>query len=76
MASADATQPAGCSATGLADGSIRVYFDDMNTPIMEATDKAFGRGLVGFGSFDDVGRYRNIKIHSADHRPSDKKIFR
>ena len=60
----------------LADGSIRVYFDDMNTPIMEATDKAFGRGLVGFGSFDDVGRYRNIKIHSADHRPSDKKIFR
>ena len=48
----------------------------MNTPIMEATDKAFGRGLVGFGSFDDVGRYRNIKIHSADHRPSDKKIFR
>lgn len=59
----------------LADGSIRVYFDDMTTPIMEASDKTFGRGFVGFGSFDDVGRYRNIKIHSTDHSPSTRKIF-
>lgn len=60
----------------LADGSIRVYFDDMDTPIMEATDKAFGRGLVGFGSFDDVGRYRNIKIYSSDRSSTDRQIFR
>jgi len=46
----------------LADGSIRVFFDDMREPIMIAEDKTFGAGYVGFGSFDDTGMVHNIKI--------------
>ena len=46
----------------LADGSIRVFFDDMTEPIMVAEDKTFGAGYVGFGSFDDTGMIDNVKI--------------
>ena len=44
------------------DGSIRVFFDDMTRPIMIAEDKTFDSGCIGFGSFDDVGKVRNIRI--------------
>jgi hypothetical protein len=44
------------------DGTIKVYFDDMAKPIMTATDKNFGAGWVGFGSFDDTGRIANIRV--------------
>ena len=44
------------------DGTIKVFFDDMEKPIMTAKDKAFGAGYVGFGSFDDTGKIRNVKI--------------
>ncbi|MEQ8762662.1 MAG: hypothetical protein RL885_01960 [Planctomycetota bacterium] len=43
-------------------GTIRVYFDDMDEPIMIAEDKTFTWGRVGFGSFDDTGRMRNLRI--------------
>lgn len=43
-------------------GTIRVYFDDMKQPIMEATDTHFDIGRIGFGSFDDTGEFDNIKI--------------
>lgn len=43
-------------------GTIKVYFDDMTTPIMETTDKHFDIGRIGFGSFDDTGRFDNIRI--------------
>lgn len=46
----------------IADGSIKVYFDDMTIPIMVAEDKNFGEGFIGFGSFDDTGKVDNIKI--------------
>jgi hypothetical protein len=46
----------------VADGSIKVYFDDMTLPIMVAEDKHFGPGFIGFGSFDDTGKIDNIKI--------------
>ncbi len=46
----------------LGDGSIKVYFDDMTRPIMLAEDKTFGAGCIGVGSFDDVGKARNIRI--------------
>jgi hypothetical protein len=48
----------------LADGSIRVYFDDLTHPIMVAEDKTFGSGWIGFGSFDDTGKVDNIRIWS------------
>ena len=46
----------------LADGAIRVFFDDMKEPIMVAEDKTFGAGYIGFGSFDDTGMIDNIRI--------------
>ena len=45
-------------------GEIRVYFDDMKTPAMTATDKTFGAGRVGFGSFDDTGNFDDIRIYT------------
>lgn len=43
-------------------GTIRVYFDNMDAPIMEATDTHFDMGHIGFGSFDDTGQFDNIKV--------------
>jgi hypothetical protein len=45
-------------------GEISVYFDDLKTPVMVATDKTFGEGRVGFGSFDDIGNFDDVKIYS------------
>ncbi len=54
------------------DGTIKVYFDDMNKPIMVAEDKNFGPGWVGFGSFDDTGKITNIKVwgKTAEDKPA------
>ncbi|MEM7371959.1 MAG: hypothetical protein AAF587_25310 [Bacteroidota bacterium] len=46
----------------VSEGVIRVFFDDMDTPIMTAKDTHFGAGYLGFGSFDDTGMIDNIKI--------------
>jgi hypothetical protein len=46
----------------LADGLIKVYFDDLKKPILVARDRTFGAGYVGFGSFDDTGMVANIRI--------------
>jgi hypothetical protein len=47
----------------------------MKTPIMEAEDKHFDFGYIGFGSFDDTGRYDNIKIWGPDLAPEKKNFF-
>jgi hypothetical protein len=44
------------------NGTIKIFFDDMTKPIMQAEDKTFVNGHVGFGSFDDMGQYDNIRI--------------
>ncbi len=44
-------------------GKIEVFANDMKAPIMTATDKTFGAGWLGFGSFDDTGRVRAIRIY-------------
>ena len=59
----------------LASGAIRVYFDDMDKPIMTGVDKTFGWGMIGVGSFDDSGRFRKIKV-TGDERKTDKRVFR
>ena len=46
-----------------ADGSIKIYFDDMETPIMEATNKEFGAGRIGIGSFDDMNNYDDVVLY-------------
>lgn len=43
-------------------GRIEVFFDDMNTPVMTATDRTFVWGRVGIGSFDDTGRFDDIVL--------------
>ena len=47
----------------ISDGSIEVYFDDMNTPVMTARDRTFLRGRVGVGSFDDTGDWTKVKVY-------------
>lgn len=44
------------------DGMIRVYFDDMEKPVMEAKDTTFVWGQVGVGSFDDTGKFDDIQV--------------
>ncbi len=46
----------------LSDGAIRIYFDDMDTPIMEVEDKTFGKGRIGIGSFDDLDEFDDIRV--------------
>jgi hypothetical protein len=46
----------------VADGTIEVYFDDLKTPVMTATDKSFTWGRVGVGTFDDTGNWMDIKL--------------
>lgn len=43
-------------------GTIEIYFDDMTQPLMTASDKTFGKGRVGIGSFDDMNDFDDIKL--------------
>ncbi|HEV7979757.1 PQQ-dependent sugar dehydrogenase [Amycolatopsis sp.] len=43
-------------------GEIAVYLDNAKTPLMTAVDHTFTGGRVGFGSFDNVGRLRDLKV--------------
>ena len=47
----------------VADGTIAIYFDDMERPVMKAVDKTFRWGQVGIGSFDDNGNWDDFKLH-------------
>jgi hypothetical protein len=49
-------------ARKVADGTIEVYFDDLKTPVMTATDKTFTWGRVGVGTFDDTAHWTGIKL--------------
>lgn len=51
------------------EGTIRVYFDDLEKPVMEAKDATFGAGGIGFGSFDDTGKVKNIRIWTPQAEP-------
>ncbi|GAB4254228.1 MAG: hypothetical protein Kow00109_29700 [Acidobacteriota bacterium] len=43
-------------------GTIRVFFDDLENPVMVAQDTNFTFGRIGLGSFDDVGRFDDLKL--------------
>lgn len=43
-------------------GTIEIFFDDMEKPIMTAEDKTFGKGRIGIGSFDDMNDFDDIRI--------------
>jgi len=57
-------------------GRIRVFLDDLTTPVLEAYDLTHGLGAVGFGSFDDVGRIDNVRIWAATSTASSSDPFR
>jgi hypothetical protein len=44
------------------DGTIAIYFDDMDQPHMTAKDKRFGKGRIGIGSFDDMNAFDDIRV--------------
>jgi hypothetical protein len=46
----------------LQEGTIRVWFDGAAEPIMTATDRRFGSGWIGLGSFDDTGRIADVRL--------------
>lgn len=56
-------------------GSIKIYFDDMTTPIMEANDTHFIEGQLGIGSFDDTGKFDNIKVWTNKSLEKKKGFF-
>ncbi len=60
----------------VADGKIRVFYEDMDTPIMEAEDKHFDFGRIGVGSFDDTGKVDNIHVWAPELAPEKEGFFR
>jgi hypothetical protein len=59
----------------LKTGLIQLFFDDMENPVMEAKDLTFGKGMIGFGSFDDSGMVDNITIWSDEVSQSNPVSF-
>jgi len=45
-------------------GKIEVFIDDIPKPVLKAEDKTFQTWFVGFGSFDDTGRFRRVTLHT------------
>ena len=44
------------------DGTIEIYFDDMENPAKVAKDKTYQWGMIGLGSFDDLGAWDDVRI--------------
>jgi hypothetical protein len=53
----------------VADGTIEVYFDDMKTPCMTASDKTFAWGRVGLGTFDDTANWDDVRLRGVKAGP-------
>lgn len=45
------------------EGTIEIFFDDMDKPHMTAVDKSFGKGRIGIGSFDDMNDFDDVKLY-------------
>jgi hypothetical protein len=56
-------------------GEIKVYFDNMETPIMTAKHTALTTGYIGFGSFDDSGKVDNIRIWAPQRVVKNAEIY-
>lgn len=46
----------------VAEGLIEIFYDDMETPCMTASDKTFGAGQIGVGSFDDTTDWDDVVV--------------
>lgn len=57
-------------------GAMAIYdLDAPNDPILTASDKRFTDGYVGFGSFDNTGQVRNVKVWAAATTPGAPDFF-
>lgn len=57
-----------CAGTG----EMAVWIDGHDVPLMTATDDTFGSGKIGFGSFDNTGRMRDLVVSvPAEDGPTD-----
>ncbi len=59
----------------VADGTIEVFFDDMDKPLMAAHDSTFKSGRVGLGTFDDHGNWDDVELRGVEevgHAPHAK----
>src|SRR5688572_27021627 len=45
-----------------ADGTVAIYCDEMQKPIMTASDKTFACGRIGVGTFDDTADWDDITL--------------
>jgi len=45
------------------DGTIEIYFDDMENPAKVAKDTTYQWGMIGLGSFDDLGAWDDVRIN-------------
>lgn len=52
------------------DGTIEVYFDDMDEPLMAAHDDTFKWGQVGLGTFDDNGNWDDFQLNGVEVEPT------
>jgi len=59
----------------VSEGTIKVFFDNMDTPVMEASDTHFIFGHIGVGSFDDTGKFDDIKIWAPSLVKSKESFF-
>jgi hypothetical protein len=50
------------------DGTIEIYFDDMQKPVMTASDKTFAYGRIGLGTFDDTADWDDITLRGVLHK--------
>lgn len=50
----------------LAFERVRVFFDDLPSPVLEARD-ALQEGWIGLGTFDDSARFDNLRLWAPEH---------
>lgn len=46
------------------EGSIEVYFDDMDKPVMTAKNDEFQHGRIGIGTFDDTNQWDDVRLYA------------
>ncbi|MGK0189237.1 MAG: hypothetical protein ACI9R3_005054 [Verrucomicrobiales bacterium] len=51
-------------------GTIEVFFNDLEHPVMVASDTTFASGRIGIGSFDDTGMWDDIVVTGERVEPS------
>ncbi len=57
------------------EGKIRVYFDGAAEPTLSTDKDPLGWGRLGFGSFDDTGRFTNIRVWAPEARTAEEPAF-